>query len=178
MPCFLDCLSLLSWFMLPLLQVCLWDIVFCHYFFYDDWCIAIFFIDVLSSLMWCFVIHLLSCLGFALLHLWVALLILTCVLSVQGTLWAFIASCSTLFVGHDFAFRATYLVSSPWVLFAFLYAFACLVLSCRHFMWLCPLHTICDLFSHWSFHAYVRRFDFWLVSFVGVSSLDLGFVPV
>ena len=56
--------------------------------------------------------------------------------------------------------------------------FACLVLFCRRFMWLCSLHTTWDLFSHWSFHAYVRRFDFWLVSFVGVSSLDLGFVPV
>ena len=61
------------------------SLVFCHYLFYDDWCIAIF-IDVLSSIMWCIVIHFFSCLGFALLHLWVALLILTCVLSVQGTL--------------------------------------------------------------------------------------------
>ena len=41
---------------------------------------------------------------------------------------ALLASCSTLFVGHDFAIRATCLVSSLWSLFVFLYAL--LVLYC------------------------------------------------
>ena len=52
------------------------------------------------------------------------------------------------------------------LLFSIYVCFVCIVLSCRHLIWLCPLLTICDLFSHWSFHAYLWHFDFWLVSFV------------
>ena len=132
--------------------------VFCHYFFYDDWCIAI--------------IYVMYCHPFPFMLRFFPIAFMSCLVNTNlcvkcaRYLDELSLLCVPLYLWDTtFAFNATYLVPYPWAPFCIFVCFACLVLSCRRFMWLCPLHTICDLFSHWSSHAYVGCFDFWLVSF-------------
>ena len=136
--------------------------MYCHL----HWCIVIYYV-MYYHLLLCFItfiLLLLTCLFSYARYLEKAFML--CLLRVPLYLWDTTSLLVRLIWSH---FHELYCICV---------CFSCLVLSFRRFMWLCPLHTLCDLFSHWSFHVYVGRLDFWLVSFIGVSSLDLGFVDV
>ena len=98
------------------------------------------FYDVFPYLSWCIVIY--STLVFRHIHLVITNLSVQLCKVHWESFHALLVSCSTLFVGHDFASSATYLVSSPW-------------------------HTISCLGSHALVHTSLHHFD-WLFDFFGM----------
>ena len=121
MPCFLDCLSLLSCFMLPLLQVLLLRFSYLECFVTTSFMV----IDVLSSLLWCIIIYPLWCF---ITHLVITNTSVSCARYTEKAFMLCLL-CVPLYLWDTIlAFSATYLVSSLWALLAFLYAL--LVLYC------------------------------------------------